>query len=302
MIVEEKNPERLKDLLAAAQDQTDLIRRIIIETEPEFQRSKLKALLFSKQWPHAVDPNLLVSSEEEDRFDRAEAILDWVLGSNLQDKKFLDFGCGEGHVAYRASLRSKLSVGYDLNESGWEKFKATDRFFLTSDFQEIHRHGPYDVILLFDVLDHIVTEDPKDVLKDLHGILKDNGKVHVRCHPWCSRSGAHAYNSLNKAYLHFFFTPEELEKMGVKSDPIRKIIHPITTYDDWFLKSGFKKLDSESNVMRQSVEPFFEQEPILAKLIKDHWKDSYEERLSSGKVFPKHQLEQTMLDFVLVKA
>ena len=274
MIVEEKKKERMKDLLTACLEQPDKIHRIIIETESDFERSKLRALLRGTKWPFAVHPNLLIANNDQDKLERADSILDWMMGNNLQDKKFLDFGCGEGHVAYQASQRAKLSIGYDINETGWERFKGTDRFLLTSEFQEAHRHGPYDVILLYDVLDHIMTEEPQDVLKDLRSVLKDDGKVYVRCHPWCSRHGTHAYKSLNKAYIHFFFTPEELEKMGVSSLPTRKIIHPITTYDDWFQKAGLKKIDSESNVMRETIEPFFQQEDILCKLIKDHWKES----------------------------
>ena len=176
---------------------------------------------------------------------------------------------------------------------------ASDRFLLTSDFEEVTRHGPYDVILLYDVLDHIIDEDPQTIKESIYGVLKDNGKVHIRCHPWCSKHGTHAYKSLNKAYIHLFFSPEDLAGMGIRTIPTRKIIHPITTYDDWFSKAGFKKI--ESNVLRDNVEPFFEQEDVLCKIIKDHWKDSYEERLSSGKVFPRFQLEASFLDFVLSK-
>lgn len=305
MIVEEKRQDKIQDLLSACIEQHEKISRIIVETTPDFEKSKLRALVRSDKWPVAVHPGLLIDNEnEDDKFGRAESILEQTISTNLAGRKFLDFGCGEGHVAKKASEQQvEMSIGYDIDETGWHRFHSNDRFLLTNDFQEVRRYGPYDAILLWDVLDHIMEpEDPHEVLESLNGILSDSGRVYVRCHPWCSKHGTHAYKDLNKAYVHYFFSEEELASMGVRTLPTRKIIHPITTYDDWFRKSGFKKIEAEAHVVRDSVEPLFQTEDILCSVIKGHWKDSYEERLSSGRTFPSHQLEICFLDFILVKA
>jgi 2-polyprenyl-3-methyl-5-hydroxy-6-metoxy-1,4-benzoquinol methylase len=303
MIVEEKKQHRMKDLLSAALEQSDKINRIIFEVEPDFERSKLRALLRSDKWPEAVNPNVIIDrSSSEDMFSRAENILDLMdvmLASNLSNKKFLDFGCGQGHIARAAADRSTYSVGYDIDEEGWEHFEETPRFMLTNDLQVVKSKGPYDAILLYDVLDHIVEEDPIDILKFLNGVLTPTGRIYVRCHPWCSKSGTHVYHQINKAWIHMFFSDEEIVEMGGKPIPTLKITHPIATYANWFEKGGFKR--HSENIKREQVESFFTSEDILIKTVKEHWKNSIEERLASGKEYPKFQLEQTFLDFVLVK-
>ena len=300
MIVEEKKAHRIKDLLSACSEQSDLIQRIIIEVEPGFERSKLKALLKSDKWPLAVNPNLIVNNDSyQDKLERGESILDAFIENGLINKRFLDFGCGEGHTAKAASERASFAIGYDIDETGWHEFYDTDRFMLTNDWQAVANKGPYDAVFLYDVLDHIVEEDPIDILKNIHSVMAPKGRVYVRCHPWCSRTGTHVYRSLNKAFVHMFFSDEELGAMGCTPLPAKKILHPILTYDDWFQKGGFKKIDEKT--IRQDVEPFFEKEELIAKIIKEHWKESFEERLASGRVFPKFQLEQQFLDFVLEK-
>lgn len=301
MIVEVKKQHQIKDLLSACAEQSDLIHRIIIEVEPSFERSKLKALLKSDRWPLAVNPHLIVNNDSyDDKLSRGETILDTFVENGLVNKKFLDFGCGEGHVAKAGSERATFSVGYDIDDSGWEAFHESDRFMLTNDWQAVINKGPYDVVFLYDVLDHIDSEDPIDVLKMIYDVLVPKGRIYVRCHPWCSRTSTHVYRNLNKAFVHMFFNEEELREMGCEPLPIRKILHPIVTYDDWFQKSGFKKVDEK--VLRQDVEPFFLKEELLSSLVKKHYKDSFEERYASGREFPKFQVEQNFLDFTLEKS
>jgi hypothetical protein len=103
---------------------------------------------------------------------------------------------------------------------------------------------PYDVAILFDLLDHI--DNPIDLLKKVKSELKDTGSVFVRCHPWCSRDAMHLYASVNKAYLHFLFTEEELDSLalyGKKSNP--ETLDPLPVYRKWFGKVGFDILYEE---------------------------------------------------------
>lgn len=302
MIIEEKRQSKIQDILHACAEQSSLIHRIIIEVEPSFERSRLKALLKSDKWPKAVNPNLIIdNSSYKDKLERGEALLDtFFVENNLTNKKFLDFGCGEGYAAKAASQRAELSVGYDIDDTGWYVFDETNTFKLTNDWQSVINNGPYDVVFIYDVLDHLVDQDPIDILKDVHSILTPNGRVHVRCHPWCSRSGNHIYRELNKAFVHMFFTEEELREMGYNPLPLKKILHPLVTYEDWFQKSGFKKIVDEKPI-RQEVEDFFSKEPLLCSIIKNQWKESFEERLSSGKVFPSFQMELNFVDYFLQK-
>ena len=119
----------------------------------EFQ--KLTELLKSDAWPHAVDPALICDvTSEQDKEDRAEGILDIIIDINLENLKFLDFGCGEGHVVnHSRSQKPKLSVGYDIKKfDKWNNWEKSPNSLFTTDWNKAKTLGPYNIILMYDVI------------------------------------------------------------------------------------------------------------------------------------------------------
>ncbi len=291
MIVEEVIPHKIKDLLFACLEQHDTIYRLIVETEPGFQTSKLRILLNSRKWAQAVSPHLIVSKNHEDLLARGNSILDQLIGKDLRDKKFLDFGCGDGYVALAAARRGAVVVAYDR-----EIVKSPVE--IVDDWEAVRNAGPYDIVLIYDVLDHS-KEEPVECLKKVRSVLGEDGLIFLRCHPWCCRTGGHHYTNLNKAFVHLFFHQDLLNELGAPGIWTRKIIHPSTAYDDWIMKSGLTKVSED--VKREELEPFWGQEPLLRSIIQEKWKDSYEESLALGEKFPSHQMSQSFNDFILKK-
>ncbi len=262
---------------------------------------KLKELLNSDQWPAAVEPSLICDvSSEQDKEYRAEGILDLIIDISLNGLSFLDFGCGEGHVVEKAALQKpKISVGYDIVQSErWEQWPQNDNMTLTTKWEDVVAKGPYNVILLYDVVDHI-EEDVIEELKKIKEVLSPGGKVFVRCHPWCSRHGTHLYRQINKAYIHLVFTEEELKELGFFGQKTREVIHPIATYEKWFKKAGFR-IPRASTVMREGVNKFFLKNELIANRIKARWKTSSEKEFRTGKTFPTFQMEQQFIDWVIL--
>ena len=97
------------------------------------ENSPVINLLKSDEWPEAVPEFLICEDTEEDKSDRAEGILDFM-GLDLDGKKFLDFGCGEGHVAMKAAESAKVSVGYDQCNTGELIWESEGSYLLTCDF------------------------------------------------------------------------------------------------------------------------------------------------------------------------
>lgn len=257
----------------------------------------LKSLLGSEDWPEAV-PEFQITDEssESDKDERAETIADLFVALS-PGKKFLDFGCGEGHVAKHIS-KSNFAVGYDISppkikNSPWDV--KSDSLVLTSEFDAVKSNGPYDEILIYDVLDH--AEDPAGVLKMAKSVLSENGSIRVRCHPWCSRHGGHLYRQINKAFVHLVFSESELSEMGFICDNTmnKKVIYPIATYEKYIAQANLSKISMEAD--NQEPESFFSETPIVAERIKlslpeDNGKKRRQE-------FPSFQIQQCFLDFVL---
>ena len=244
---------------------------------------ELLDLLQSEEWPEAAPNFLICADDDNDKFERAEGIIDYI-SENLDDKKFLDYGCGEGHVVTKASEVAGKCVGYDITKSGSQLWENYEKYLLTTNFDKVIRFAPYDTILLYDVLDHV--DDPISVLKSVRALCNENTKVYVRCHSWMSRTGGHMYKKLNKAWLQLVFNEDELAKMNLSVDGLRKYYFPIHTQKTWFNASDF--VVDYHDTVNTPVEPFFRNPAILARLSVEF----------EGK-FPEPQMQQGFNDYVL---
>lgn len=238
-------------------------------SEYESQFREAKKLLMSEEWPRAVDPKSIIVTEEK-AFGRAQQILDLIVGESLTDKSFLDFGCGAGHVVMQSlNQNPKIALGYDIDAS---KIKFNETNF-TSELDFVKLKGPYDVVLMFDVLDHIENSNPVDILKQVKSMMSNNGKLFIRNHPWCSRHGSHLYTKINKAYAHLVFDDSELSRIGgYANDHTLKLSDPLETYKSWFSESGFKIYNEIPFI--KNIEDYFKESLITNRMI-DFWDGDY---------------------------
>jgi len=299
MNINETNKSRIPALLKIALEQKDVINSITLQVSDDFDISKFVPYLLNDKWPYAVDPLLIADPDsEDDQISRAYGILSVVVTEPVTGR-FLDFGCGEGYVVSEVAKKAVKSVGYDIKDHQWQRFPKSDNMIFTLSWDEVVNNGPYDSVLICDVLDHLKDENEAiQELKKINDVLDSKGKVFIRCHPWCSRHGTHLYKSINRAYLHLIVSENDLNAMGYEYLHTIKIIHPLQTYDKWFSNSGFKI--EHWNITSENIDPFFYQSAI-ANLIKRNWKESPEEDFASGKKFPEWQMKQQFVDYVLKK-
>ena len=301
---EEEKLEEIKKISTESTVESSTESTAESSTEPEFE--KLKNLLNSEDWPEAVlEFQIADDTSEEDKTDRAEGIVDILIEESLENKKFLDFGCGEGHaVKYTsedcANGDPTISVGYDIEKQGSLEWENDEKFLLTTDFEKVKAKGPFDVILIYDVLDH--AENPAEVLNQVSSILKNNGTIYLRCHPWSGRHGGHAYRKINKAFVHLVFSEKELKNLGIEDNGHNnKVLFPIATYSRLFagvdgsqILHGTRLSVNSPDVEDQEVEPFFKNNELVRKRIltafeKDNWEQNC----------PQFQMAQCFLDYVI---
>jgi len=59
---------------------------------------------------------------------------------------------------------------------------------------------------------------------------------------------------------------------------------------------------SSPSVSKEPVKPFFKEQPLIAKRIKNNWKNSPEKKLANGSHFPAFQLNMQFADYIVEKA
>jgi 2-polyprenyl-3-methyl-5-hydroxy-6-metoxy-1,4-benzoquinol methylase len=256
---------------------------------------QLKDALNSDKWPEAVNPNLICDpASDTDKLERGRGIIELMIEEDLKGLKFLDYGCGEGHTPFLATEYStEMSVGYDpKRQDQWTKFEAKPNFLLTDNFEEIQQHAPYDIIVLFDVIDHVKAESPEALLGKVKSLLKDDGKVYMRCHPLTSRHATHLYHELNKAFVHLVFTPEEIQQLVPNAKYVEESIgvkYPLRTYHGYLDAVGLNSVNRRD--ITEKVEPFFKIPKIAERIIQQ----------GNFSEFPEFQMSLQFVDFVLKK-
>jgi len=236
----------------------------------EKQFEQFKDVIYSTDWPEAINPEAICITEDTVQ-QRADAILDLVVGEHLKDRRFLDYGCGEGHVAMTAKQReAEVAIGYDIDLTNCKHPNAA-----TNDFELVKKHAPYDIILLHDVLDHIANIDPIAALNQVKSVLDKDGRVYIRNHPWSSRHGGHLYDKINKAFLHLVLDEVELTRIGGFSCQYNiGVVRPLETYQHWFEQSGF--IVKSETPITHTVEDFFLTPSYIHTKLVEHWGDEAE--------------------------
>lgn len=260
------------------------------EREKLSELTELRILAKSDQWPEAVPEELLCGEDDEHKNARAAGIIHDFVKENIKDKSFLDFGCGDGNVAwYAANLAdTNTTVGYDLIEQNWERFLPKYNLSFTTDWGKVHDMGPYDIVVVNDVLDH--ADNPKEVMEKIASVkTPGTGKVFMRCHPWASRHGTHVYKQLNKAFLHLVFNEQEMATLGLTEMKTNKLLNPQNTYRRLIKEAGLSIL--QENITTQPVEMFFSHHPAILRRIREKWRNVK---------FPRETMEIQFVEYVLV--
>lgn len=262
------------------------------KTESTNELESLKNLINSPNWPQAIDPDLLCNDNNHtEKMERAEGIRDIFINYKMQNMKVLDFGCAEGHLTKAiCDKNSSFVVGFDCylnNQVELEK----DKGLYTHDWNIVKQNGPYDVVVLYDVIDHLENMTVEECFDKIYDVLNDDGLVFLRIHPFISRHGGHAYNKINKAYIHLFLTENELKYFypNIKNYPTIKTIYPVIHIRKILQKTKF--VEKTFTMIDHPIEDFFKN-PEISSRIKNNM---------GLQTFPIPQANIQFVDIVLQK-
>lgn len=208
-------------------------------------------------WPAAVPPQFIISPGHDQDIDKKRIRAAQICGlmrMKYDGLKILDFGCGDGILCNVLTDSYDCDVyGYDIDISGaksWGKVAISDSIArLPTDF---------DLIILFDVLDHSMNQSMANVLKSASSLLKDDGIIFIRTHPWTSRHGGHLYHIDNRAYIHLLLSPDV--NLFRRAIPNIKVVRPMAAYESAIDLAGLKII--EKNVSSEEVPKFINDDII----------------------------------------
>jgi SAM-dependent methyltransferase len=142
--------------------------------------------------------------------------------------RLLDIGCNEGRGLQIYRSNGFQAEGLELNERA--AMQARNAGFnvhtrLLGDYAPV---APYDVAVLSNVLEHSL--DPRQMLRDVHRILANGGKVWISCpssRSWLRGIFGGSWINWHVPFHIFHFSPETLRKLladiGYKRVEIRQI-------------------------------------------------------------------------------
>jgi len=148
-------------------------------------------------YDRAIDHNRTITETISYRREVLEKLA--VVLGELDDKprKLLDFGCGYGHALRILNMRDLKCLGFDVSTERLVRAGLS----ATSDMEELRRSGPFDVILCFDVLEHVPY--PKKTLEFLAAISSKDTLLAINVPDLSSELSPEAIQAaINRRGLH----------------------------------------------------------------------------------------------------
>jgi ubiquinone/menaquinone biosynthesis C-methylase UbiE len=145
---------------------------------------------------------------------------------DVQAKDVLDFGCGKGELSFLAVSAGASSVtGIDLDASqiaaAQERLANTAgvpgnvQFLCAKEPTTLPLpSGSVDVILCFDVLEHVMHVQP--ILNEWYRVLRREGQVLIWWVPWLNPVGHHIESLVPIPWAHAFFSEPALIRTAAK--------------------------------------------------------------------------------------
>lgn len=132
-----------------------------------------------KRWHDGSAEELIVAAKMYERW------IGPLVSQHPTSSKVLDYGCAFGSLVYYLKQRFDHVQGVDASEEQIEVARSHDlpvHFLPVKEFScwSEKNTGTFDVIFLFDVLEHIPAPEQIDFMRSLSRTLKSGGTIYVK--------------------------------------------------------------------------------------------------------------------------
>jgi SAM-dependent methyltransferase len=128
--------------------------------------------------------------------------------------RLLDIGCNEGRGLQIYRSNGFQAEGLELNELAAAQARNAGFNVHTCLLGDYTPVAPYDVAVLSNVLEHSL--NPRQMLRDVHRILTNGGKVWISCpssQSWLSKIFGSSWINWHVPFHIFHFSPKTLRKL-----------------------------------------------------------------------------------------
>ncbi|MDC3030216.1 class I SAM-dependent methyltransferase [Candidatus Pelagibacter sp.] len=123
---------------------------------------------------------------------------------DLKEKKIIEIGYGNGFFLDWAKKKQLDITGYEINEIFHQKAKLNHKVVLGEGVNiSSEVNDKFDLIVLFDVIEHISKENLLIFFENLHKLLNANGQILLRFPNGSSAAGLEYFNSDLTHYTFF---------------------------------------------------------------------------------------------------
>jgi SAM-dependent methyltransferase len=168
--------------------------------------------------------------------------------------RLLDVGCNEGRGLRIYRGNGFQAEGLELNERAAMQARNAGFNVHTCLLGDYAAAASYDVAVLSNVLEHSL--DPRQMLRDVHRILKSDGTVWISCpsgRSWLRKIFGRSWINWHVPFHIFHFSPETLRALltdsGYKSVEIHQIT-PSLWVAQSFITWCFAKKDRKTKELR----------------------------------------------------
>lgn len=197
-----------------------------------------------KYWNNVFGQDPQYNPTQMIQIQEIENGISWLIDNS---KSTIDFGCGNGRVICRCLDKGmKYVYGIDICNNAIEIANSIIEKFNYKDKAEVICGGieklneinddSFESAILFNILDNLTPEDSIELIKNIHRIIKPNGKILLKLNPYITKQQREEYKFTEISYA-FYKEDSGLYLWNLSNEMVEK------TIDSFFIIEKYEEIE-----------------------------------------------------------